>query len=79
MKTFDHLFRAALLVMLATGLIIVAWHVSWLHQQDHRYQIQATDRNDVFILDRQQHIVYAGSGFFDDAKPVQWHGSPLPK
>jgi len=77
MKSFDHVVRSALLLLLVVGLILAAWHISWLHGHD-RYQLQVTDRNDVFVIDRQQGIVYAGSGFFDDTKPVQWHTSPLP-
>jgi hypothetical protein len=51
-------FRAALLVILLAGLIVAAWHVSWLHKHN-RYQMELTDRPGVvFVLDQHQGTLY---------------------
>lgn len=79
MKNFDHLFRIALLLVLAAGLIVIAWHLSWIHKQapDYRYEALA-DRPGIFVLDRQQGVVYVGQSLGGE-KSIAWHVSPLPK
>jgi hypothetical protein len=76
-NTLNAILRPAFLLLFLVSIIVAVWHLSWLHDRD-RYQLQVTDRNEVFVIDRQQGIVYAGLGFFDDAKPTQWHKSQLP-
>ncbi len=78
-KMFDIFFRVALLLVLAAGLIVAAWHISWLHSraEESRYEIRASGPI-VLILDKQERVVYAASGILGD-QPVAWHKSPLPK
>lgn len=83
MKNLDHLFRPALLLILAAALIIATWHISWLHNQSGtRYEMQLTGGADhttaVVILDRQERVIYSSRGFLGD-EPVVWKTSPLPK
>ena len=79
MKTFDHLLRAGFLMVFIAGLIIATWHLSWVHNQESRYEMKVTDHSAVFVFDRQQRIVYSAIGFYDEAKPVAWRSSALPK
>lgn len=81
MKNFENIFRAALLVILLAALIIAAWHVSWLHKQDQRYEMQITNNAQVVIFDRQERVVYAAYGVLGqlDGKPAVWHKSALPQ
>jgi hypothetical protein len=84
MKAFEwpsHLvsdpFRAAVLLMLLAGLIITAWHIWWLHNQD-RYQMQVQERYGlVFILDQQEGTVYfAQQGQIVDGWTDVWRKAP---
>ena len=77
MNTLNAILRPAFLLLFLVSIAVAVWHLSWLHGRD-RYHLQVTDRNEVFVIDRQQGIVYAGIGFFDDTKPTQWHKSQLP-
>ena len=80
MKNFDHLFRTALLGVLVAGLIVAAWHLSWLHNQaGSRYEMQITDHAQVVVFDRQQRVIYAAYGVLGDEAPAVWKTSPLPK
>lgn len=75
----DQLFRAALLILLIAGLSLTAWHISWLHKQPRsRYEMQSGDYGRIYILDRQERVVYAGRGGLAE-EPIAWHTSPLPK
>lgn len=85
MKNLEHLFRAALLLVLVAGLIVAAWHISWLHNQaGARYEMQITGGVDhpstVVILDRQERVIYASRELLGlGSQPIVWHTSPLPK
>ena len=82
MKIFDYLFRVALLVVLAASLLVATWHLSWLHNQalESRYEMQVmADHPAVFVIYRQQRVIYSGIVAFNDSKPIDWHTSSLPK
>lgn len=57
MKNFDNILRCALLIVLAAGLIVATWHLSWLHKEDPRYEM-ITPTGIVRVLDRQQGTFY---------------------
>jgi hypothetical protein len=74
MKNFDNLFRVALLVILVAGLILATWHISWVHSHAAaRYEISSPDYIHVFVLDRQERVIYSGAPGRD------WQTTPLPK
>lgn len=81
MKNFDRLFRFALLLVLVAGLVITSWHLSWLHKQSPGYRYEAlaagVGGRNLFVLDRQQGVVYGGDA--DSDRSITWHVSPLPK
>jgi hypothetical protein len=78
LKTFDSLFRPALLVLIFAGLIVATWHVAWLHKHTgDRYELQVSERA-IHVLDRQERVVYSTSAFFNKEAST-WTASPLPK
>lgn len=78
MKNLENIFRAAVLLVLVAGLIVAAWHISWLHNQaESRYEMQVAN-GAVVIFDRQQAVVYSGPPATGGA-PIAWLTSPLPK
>jgi len=68
-------FRVGPLVILCAGLILAAWHISWLHKQSGlRYEMQSGDYGRIYVLDRQERVVYTGQGGFGE-EPIVWHAS----
>lgn len=73
-----HLFRLALLAVLIAGLILAAWHVSWLHIHS-RYEMQTAQFGVVFILDKETGTVYfARQGQITDGWTDAWQKPALP-
>jgi hypothetical protein len=76
-KSLDYLFRPALLSLLTAGLILAAWHISWLHGHA-RYQMQIQERfGVVFILDQEKGTVYfANQREITDGWTDVWRKAP---
>lgn len=76
MKHFDNLFRPVLLLLLVIGLIVAAWHISWLHNH-HRYEMQTAQFGVVFILDKETGTVYfARQGQIVEGWTDVWRKAP---
>lgn len=70
------LFRLALLTVMIAGLILAAWHISWLHNH-HRYEMQTAQYGLVFILDKETGSVYfARQGQITEGWTDVWRKAP---